>query len=61
MGFVDAWCEREGGFRGFYERASYDVLTESLHSQLSHDAITILAGVGADLNYEQAIDEALAR
>jgi predicted ATPase/DNA-binding XRE family transcriptional regulator len=61
MGFVDAWCEREGGFRGFYERASYDVLTESLRSQLSHDAISILAAIGADLNYEQAIDEALAR
>jgi predicted ATPase/DNA-binding XRE family transcriptional regulator len=61
MGFVDAWCEREGGFRGYYERASYDVLTAALRNRLSPDAIAMLAAEGADLDYEGAIDEALAR
>jgi predicted ATPase/DNA-binding XRE family transcriptional regulator len=61
MGFVDAWCAREGGFRGYYERASYDALTAALGKQLSRDAIAALAAEGADLDYERAIDEALAR
>jgi predicted ATPase len=61
MGFVDAWCEREGGFRGYYERASYDVLTTALRDQLSHAAIAKLAAEGAHLDYERAIEEALAR
>jgi len=61
MGFVDAWCAREGGFRGYYERASYDLLTTSLRGQLSDDAIAAFAADGGDLDYERAIDEALAK
>jgi hypothetical protein len=59
IGFVNAWCDRRGGFRGYYERASYEALTASLHQQLSADVIESLASVGALLTYQEAIDEAL--
>ncbi|HTW84456.1 MAG TPA: helix-turn-helix domain-containing protein [Candidatus Sulfotelmatobacter sp.] len=60
LGFVDAWCEREAGFRGYYERATLAMLADALHAQLSADAQTSLMAAGALLDVERAIDEALA-
>ena len=59
IGFVDAWREQKGGFRGYYERASYDILMASLREQLAADAIAALAAEGALLDFERAVDEAL--
>jgi len=59
-GFVDAWCEQKGGFRGYYERATHDILAASLSEQLSADAIATLAAAGALLDFDRAVDEALA-
>jgi predicted ATPase/DNA-binding XRE family transcriptional regulator len=61
MGFVDAWCEREGGFRGYYERATYAALTAALRGELSQETIALLASEGAEFDYERAIDVALAK
>jgi predicted ATPase len=58
-GFVDAWCDERGGFRGYYERASYDILMATLCDQLSADTIATLAAEGARLDFERAVDEAL--
>ena len=60
LGFVDAWCERNGGFRGYYERASHDILMASLRDQLSPEEIARLASEGAPLEFERVVDEALA-
>jgi predicted ATPase/DNA-binding XRE family transcriptional regulator len=60
LGFVDAWCDSKGGFRGYYERASHDVLMTSLRAQLSAEDIARLAAEGAPLDFERAVDEALA-
>ena len=60
IGFVDAWCASKGGFRGYYERASHDILMASLRAQLSADDIVRLAAEGAPLEFERAVDEALA-
>jgi hypothetical protein len=59
IGFVDAWHEQKGGFRGYYERATYDILTASLREQLAPDAIAALAAEGALLGFDRAADEAL--
>jgi predicted ATPase/DNA-binding XRE family transcriptional regulator len=59
-GFVDAWCAHKGGFRGYYERASYDILTVALRAQLSAAEIATIAAEGASLEYADAIDEALS-
>jgi len=59
-GFVDAWCNQKRGFRGYYERASYDILTASLHEQLSTDARAALAADGTLLDFERAVEEALS-
>jgi predicted ATPase len=60
LGFVDAWCERKGGFRGYYERASHDILMASLRDQLSPEEIARLGSEGAPLDFERVVDEALA-
>jgi predicted ATPase len=60
IGFVDAWREHKGGIRGYYERASYDVLMASLRDQLTADAIAALAAEGSLLTFERAVDEALS-
>jgi predicted ATPase len=59
-GFVDAWFERQSRFRGYYERASYDILVASLRTQLSNDAIASLAAEGAGLDFDRAADRALS-
>jgi len=59
IGFVDAWREQKSGFRGYYERASYDILMASLRDQLAADAIAALAAEGALLDFDRAVDEAL--
>jgi len=60
IGFVDAWREQKGGFRGYYERATYDILVASLRDQLGPEAIAVLAAEGAQLGFERAADEALS-
>ena len=59
IGFVDAWCERKGGFRGYYERASEGILKSSLRAGLASAEIATLAEEGARLQFDQAVDEAL--
>ena len=59
-GFVDAWCEQGRGFRGYYERASYDILMAAVRDRFSSDSIATLAGEGARLDFERAVDEALS-
>jgi predicted ATPase/DNA-binding XRE family transcriptional regulator len=58
LGFVDAWCAERGGFRGYHERASYAILTDSLRAQLKPETITALAAGGALLDVERALTEA---
>jgi len=60
LGFVDAWREEKGGFRGYYERASYDILMGSLREQLAAEKIAGLAAEGMLLDFERAVDEALS-
>ena len=60
LGFVDAWCERKGGFRGYYERASHDILMASLRDQLSTAVIAKVGADGAQLDFEEAAVEALS-
>jgi hypothetical protein len=60
LGFVDAWCEQKSGFRGFYERATYEILVASLHDQLAAGALAALAAEGATYDFEQAVDQALS-
>ena len=59
LGFVDAWCDRNGGVRGYYERASHDILTSSLSAQLPAGDLPLLAAAGAALDFESAVNEAL--
>jgi predicted ATPase/DNA-binding XRE family transcriptional regulator len=58
LGFVDAWCTEKGGFRGYHERASYAILTESLAAQLKPESIAALRAGGAMLDVERALLEA---
>jgi hypothetical protein len=60
IGFVAAWCEQRGGFRGYYEQASYDILMAALNDQLARDAVDAFAAEGALLDFERAVDEALS-
>ena len=60
IGFVDAWREQKSGFRGYYERATYDILVASLRDQLGPEDIAVLAAEGALLGFERAADEALS-
>jgi len=55
-GFVDAWCERKGGFLGYYERASEDILMASLEAGLTSAEIASLAAEGARLDFDQAVE-----
>jgi predicted ATPase/DNA-binding XRE family transcriptional regulator len=59
IGFIDAWCERKGGFRGYYERASEDVLISALGAGLASAEIAALAEEGSRLEFDQAVVAAL--
>lgn len=59
MGFVNVQVQQSGAFRGYYERASYDVLTASLRAQLSTGAFANFTAEGALLDYERAVHTAL--
>ena len=60
MGFVDAWCAGKGGFRGYYERATHEIVTRALREQLPAPTIAQLATDGASLDFDGAVDLALS-
>jgi hypothetical protein len=60
LGFADAWTLRESCEWGTAEAKSYETLVAALRVQLTADDIAELTAAGAQLNDDQALDEALA-
>ncbi len=59
-GFIEAWCRERGGYRGYYEQASYDILMASLREQLTPGALAKFSAEGAQLGFDRAVEEALS-